>query len=136
MKRILLVVCAFLALNASAQQEMDARILQNKGAQAEKAFRYNKNSYNYYLFELDSSYTLVNTADLSKEERKLVVKHNSIPVEDHAKIGTDQFNLFSYGIQLSSTTRQYFAIGKDKVLMVYSIPEITAAFTKSPLNTK
>lgn len=130
----------FLALTLSTMQcygqEVDTRLVSNKGEAANKAYVYNRNAYNYMLFELDSSYAVMSKSELSKEDRKLIVKTHSITPQAESQIGTPSFNLFSFGIQLSKTTRQYFELSDKKVLVVYSIPEITKAFTTSSLNTK
>lgn len=99
-------------------------------------YAYNKNSYNYLLFELDHSYELVSKKSLSKEQIKLMKKDIQLSDSDLANIGTSNFNFYDLGIRLSKTERQYVLVNKKKVLVFYAIPEITKAFTTSPLNTK
>ncbi|MFA9211450.1 MAG: hypothetical protein ACEQR5_06455, partial [Moraxellaceae bacterium] len=55
-------------------QEIDPRLLSNKGQLAESAYKFNKNAYNYMLFELDHGYQVVEKKSLSKQERQLIRK--------------------------------------------------------------
>lgn len=134
--RKLVLLALTLSTMQCYSQDVDARLVTNKGDAAKKAYTYNTNAYNYMLFELDSSYVVIDKADLSKEEKQLIVKKHAITPEVEPRIGTPMFNLFSFGIQLSKTTRQYFELSEEKVLVVYSIPEISKAFKTSTLNTK
>ncbi len=97
---------------------------------------YNKNSYNYLLFELDHSYELVSKKSLSKEQISLMKKDITLSDSDLVNIGTPNFNFYDLGIRLSKSERQYVQVNKKKVLVFYAIPEVTKAFTTSPLNTK
>jgi hypothetical protein len=126
----------FISISISFSQEIDSRILKNKGKEAEKMYEYNKNSYNYLLFELDHSYEIVSKKSLSKEQRNAIRKDIKITEADAANIGTANFNFYDFGIKLSKSERQYVQIDKERVLVFYAIPEITKAFTTSPSNTK
>ena len=99
-------------------------------------YEYNKNSYNYLLFELDHSYEIVPKKSLSKEQRNVIKKDVHLTDADILNLGTSNFNFYDLGIKLSKSERQYVQIDKDRVLVFYAIPEITKAFTTSPLNTK
>ena len=135
MKKLVILVLSFSALQCFAQ-DIDPRLMANKGEAAHKAYTYNKNSYNYMLFELDSSYVVMKKADLTKEEKSKVVKNHTIPASAEAAIGTPSFNLFSYGVKISKTERQYFELSDKTILVVLSTPEISNAFRTSSLNTK
>lgn len=120
----------------SFSQEIDSRILKNKGKEAEKMYEYNKNSYYYLLFELDHSYEIVSKNSLSKEQRNSIKKDILFTDSDKLNIGTANFNFYDFGIKLSKSERQYIQLDKERVLVFYAIPEITKAFTTSPSNTK
>lgn len=136
MKKLLILTGFLISTTFSFSQEIDSRILKNKGKQAEKMYVYNKNSYNYLLFELDHSYEVVSRKTLSKEQQDAVRKDISFTDSDIAHIGTSEFNFYDFGIRLSKSERQYVQIDKKKVLVFYAIPEVTGAFTTSPFNTK
>ena len=136
MKKLFILAGFLISATFSFSQGIDARILKNKGTAAEKMFEYNKNSYNYLLFELDHSYEVVSRKTLSKEQRSAVKKDISFTDSEKAIIGTSGFNFYDFGIKLSKSERQYVQIDKEKVLVFYAIPEVTKAFTASPLNTK
>ena len=136
MKKLLIVAGFLISTSVSFSQTIDSRILKNKGRQAEKLYEYNKNSYNYLLFELDHSYEVVPKKSLSKEQLDLMKKDVKLSDTDLTNIGTSNFNFHDLGIQLSKSERQYVQISKEKVLVFYAIPEVTKAFTTSPLNTK
>ncbi len=135
MKKLVILALTLSTLQCYAQN-VDQRLITNKGEAVNKAYTYNKNAYNYMLFELDSSYVVMNKTQLTKEEKKKVVKSHSIPSSVESTIGTTAFNLFSYGIQISKTERQYFELSDKTILVVYSTPEISKAFKTSSLNTK
>lgn len=135
MKKGIILALSFFAFQCYAQ-DIDQRLVVNKGEGVNKVFTYNKNAYNYMLFELDSSYVVMNKADLTKEEKSKIVKSHGIPATAEPAIGTSAFNLFSYGITISKTERQYFQLSNKTILVVYSTPELTKAFTTSSLNTK
>lgn len=130
-----LVGLFFLATVSSFAQEIDPRVLLNRGEQGKIAFKYNTNSYNYMLFELDHSYELRTVQSLTKEEVKKLRKDLAFTPEQITQIGSEQFNFWSLGIRLSSE-RQYVQVTKTQVLVFYAIPEVTKAFSQSPLNTK
>ncbi len=135
MKKYCLSLILFLYFFSSHCQEIDRRLLQNRGKQAEEAFKYNKNGYNYFLFELDSSYTVRKLSELGPEEIKML-KKIEIPTKVIQTIGTDQFNFYDLGIRLNNQSRQYFKIDPFNVLVFHKISEVTESFFKSSMNTK
>lgn len=136
MKKLIILAGFLISVSVSFSQTIDSRILKNKGKEAEKMYEYNKNSYNYLLFELDHSYEIVPKKSLSKEQRNLIKKDVYLTDADILNLGTSNFNFYDLGIKLSKSERQYVQIDKERVLVFYAIPEITKAFTTSPLNTK
>lgn len=136
MKNLLIVTGFLISTTFSFSQEIDSRILKNKGKEAEKMYEYNKNSYNYLVFELDHSYEVVSKNALSKEQRNSMKKDITFTDLDKVNVGTSNFNFYDFGIKLSKTERQYIQLDKERVLVFYAIPEITKAFTTSPSNTK
>jgi hypothetical protein len=136
LKKLFILTGFLISATISFSQEIDSRILKNKGKEAEKIYEYNKNSYYYLLFELDHSYEVVPKNSLSKEQRKLIKKDILFTDSDKLNVGTSNFNFYDYGIKLSKSERQYILLDKERVLVFYTIPEITKAFTTSPSNTK
>lgn len=136
MKKLIILAGFLISVSVSFSQTIDSRILKNKGKEAEKMYEYNKNSYNYLLFELDHSYEIVSKKTLSKEQRNTIRKDIHLTESDIVTIGTSNFNFYNLGIKLSKSERQYVQMDKERVLVFYAIPEITKAFTTSPLNTK
>lgn len=136
MKNVLILAGFLISTTISFSQEIDSRILKNKGREAEKIYEYNKNAYNYLLFELDYSYEIVSRNTLTKEQRKLIRTDIRLSDSDRSNLGTSGFNFYDLGIKLSKTERQYIQVDKDRVLVFFAIPEVTKAFTTSPLNTK
>lgn len=128
-----------LSLSTSVfSQEIDERLVKNKGELAQSAFKYNLNAYNYLVFELDYGYQVVAKKGLSKEERKLI---QTLPVssnvsEQLAFIGTNKFNYCTLGVSLKSKEKQYFQLPNNQILVLLPIAEITQLFIKHPSNTK
>lgn len=130
-----------LSMSVFAQEEIDARVLKNRGKQAEQAFRYNKNSYNYYVFELDKSYYVVPVSQLTNEEQVQLLTATTFkndlnePVSMEA-VDSGSFNFYDYGIRLQKEHRIYIALNEKKALVFYSIPELSQLFKNSEFNTK
>lgn len=119
-------------------QEIDARLLTNKGQAAETAFKFNTNAYNYMLFELDFGFFITSNKALSKEERKMIqsVPNEAERLQQIQNIGTPNFNYFSLGVTLQSKEYQYYQLAKNQVLVLLPIVEITKLFIQHPSNTK
>jgi hypothetical protein len=131
------IISAFIALSSNGQ-EIDARLLKNKGELAQSAFKYNTNAYNYMLFELNFGYFITSNKALSKEERKMIqsVPNEAERLQQIQNIGTPNFNYFSLGVTLQSKEQQYFQLAKNQVLVLLPIVEITKLFIQHPSNTK
>ena len=125
-----------LTLNLGFSQEIDQRLVVNKGNEINEMFKHKRNAYNFYLYELDSSYYTVNIKSLTKDEKKLLRKDVQFSPELIKKINTSEFNFAQLGIQLLKDKRQYFKVDKETVLVFYTLPEVSKKFTKSPLYTK
>jgi len=125
-----------LTLNLGFSQEIDQRLVLNKGNEINETFKHKRNAYNFYLYELDSSYYTVNITTITKEEKKLLRKDIQFSPELIKKINTSEFNFAQLGIQLLKDKRQYFKLDKETVLVFYTLPEVSKKFTKSPLYTK
>ena len=125
-----------LTLNLGFSQEIDQRLVVNKGNEINETFKHKRNAYNFYLYELDSSYYTVYIKSLTKDEKKLLRKDVQFSPELIKKINTSEFNFAQLGIQLLKDKRQYFKVDKETVLVFYTLPEVSKKFTKSPLYTK
>lgn len=128
-------------LTVFAQETIDARVVKNRGKQAEQAFIHNKNSYNYYLFELDKSHYVVPVSQLTPKEQSQLLPASgytnsfgeAISME---AVDSETFNFYDYGIRLQKEHRQYIALNENKAIVFYSIPELSQLFKNSEFNTK
>lgn len=137
MKKIFILPLFLCIISFSVKaQEIDQRVVKNKGDQASQAFRNNRNSYNFYLFELDSAYQVKLLKNLTKEEQKLVQNNINWTLEEWTKLGTSDFNYWNLGLRIQPTERQYIQIDENRVFVLLAMREVTALFTQSPLNTK
>lgn len=134
--KISLFLFFVLTMNLGFSQEIDQRLVVNKGNEINETFKHKRNAYNFYLYELDSSYYTVNIKTLTKEEKKLLRKDIQFSPDQIKKINTSEFNFPQLGIQLLKDKRQYFKVDKETVLVFYTLPEVSKKFTKSPLYTK
>ena len=124
-----------------AQETIDQRVVKNRGQQGEESFKYNKNSYNYYLFELDKSHWLTTELALSIEDKALLQpasefknsENNPLTLE---AVQSENFNFYEYGIRLKKESRVCILFEDGQVLVFYAIPELTKLFTTSDSNTK
>lgn len=130
-----------LCVQVSAQETIDARVLKNRGKQAETAFQYNKNSYNYYVFELDKSHYVTTVSELTSAEQALLqsatlFKNAANEAISYEIAVSNTFNFYDFGIKLQKEHRIYIALDANKVLVFYSIPEMSQLFKNSEFNTK
>jgi len=137
----LLAFCLVCISGVYAQETIDQRLVKNRGKQAEEAFQYNRNSYNYYLFELDKSHWIADKSTLTDEEKNNLqpasaFKNAQGQVLTPEAAAAENFNFYEYGIRLQKDYRICIALDKDRVLIFYKIPELTQLFSKSDLNTK
>lgn len=139
-----LICCAaFFALGITTitAQEIDQRLVKNRGKQAEESFKYNRNGYNYFLYELEKSYRIVEENTLTEEEKQVVVPADRFKNAEGRAITLEaaqaaDFNFYDYGIRLKKESRIYIELDKKQVLVFYSIPELTGMFGKSEFNVK
>lgn len=136
-----LALLLFTITNVSAQETIDKRLVKNRGKQAEEAFQYNKNSYHYYLFELDRSHWITTLSALDKTEKGLLQPAENFKNEQgqaltYTEASAETFNFYDYGIRLAKEQRLYIALDEERVLVFYSIPELSKLFSNSEFNTK
>jgi hypothetical protein len=124
-----------------AQETLDQRLVKNRGKQAEDAFIYNRNSYNYFLFELDKSHWIADKSTLTEEEKANLQPasnfknaQNQVLTLEVAR--SEHFNFYDFGIKLQRDRRVCIALDQNNVLLFYAIPELTGLFSKSDLNVK
>jgi hypothetical protein len=122
-------------------QEIDQRLVKNRGNQAHESFKYNPNGYNYFLFELDKSHWIAEQTALTQEEKAVVLPAANFKNAEGKAItlaaaqATD-FNFYDYGIRLKKESRTYIALDKKHVLVFYKIPELMQLFNNSEFNVK
>jgi hypothetical protein len=136
-----LALLLFTITSVSAQETIDKRVVKNRGKQAEEAFQYNKNSYNYYIFELDRSHWMTSASSLNDTEKGLVQPASNFKNELGEPITfetatAETFNFYDYGIRLAKEQRLYVALDEEHVLVFYSIPELSKLFANSEFNSK
>jgi len=124
-----------------AQETIDQRVVKNRGEKGEESFKYNKNSYNYYLFELDKSHWFTTELTLSIEDKSLLqpaiqFKNSENQPLTPAIAQSQTFNFYEYGIRLQKEHRICILFEDGQVLVFYAIPELTKLFTSSESNTK
>lgn len=124
-----------------AQETVDQRVVKNRGKQGEESFKYNKNSYNYYLFELDKSHWLTTEIALSLEDKALLQPASLFKNPENQPLTPEitqsqTFNFYEYGIRLQKENRICILFEDGQVLVFYAIPELTKLFTTSEFNTK
>lgn len=131
-----MLVFLTLASNRFYCQEIDARLLVNQPEKAQRYYKTNKFNYNYMLFELDSAYAVVKLSSLTKDQRRLLREDVEFTQEQIKTIGTSTFNYWVFGLRLQSVERQYIRLDHDRVLVLFAIREVTAAFKNSPFYSK
>jgi hypothetical protein len=136
-----IALCIVCFSGVYAQETIDQRLVKNRGKQAEDAFVYNKNGYNYFLFELDKSHWIADKSTLTEEEKANLQPaanfknaQNQVLTLEVAK--SEQFNFYDFGIKLQRDGRVCIALDQNNVLMFYAIPELTRLFSSSDLNVK
>lgn len=124
-----------------AQETIDQRLVKNRGKQAEESFKYNKNGYNYFLFELDRSHWIADKSTLTPAEEAIVQPAASFHNADNqvltlAIAQSPGFNFYDFGIHLRKDQRICIALDAQNVLFFYAIPELSQLFINSDANVK
>ena len=138
----LLFIALFTCMDyTNAQEVIDVRLMKNDPVRAKQNYRYNTNSYNYMLFELDESWKIVAKESLSKEEQTFIQQASVFKTAEGTALTKDMivpgtFNFYDFGVRLIKDQRIYIALDKETVLVFYSIREMSKLFTASPGNTK
>jgi hypothetical protein len=136
-----LILCLLAFSGLHAQETIDQRVLKNRGQQARQAFEHNRNSYNYYVFELDKSHWIADRSTMTKEEKASLQQAADFKNADNQVLtleiaSSPDFNFYDFGIRLQKDRRVCIALDKDHVLFFYKIPEISQLFANSDLNVK
>ena len=136
-----LAVLLFTITSVSAQETIDKRLVKNRGKQAEEAFIHNKNSYNYYLFELDKGHWMTTVSALDNTEKGLLqpaanFKNEQGQALTYSEASAETFNFYDYGIRIAKEQRLYIKLDEEHVLVFHSIPELSKLFSNSEFNTK
>ncbi|MDH4471836.1 MAG: hypothetical protein QE487_04465 [Fluviicola sp.] len=131
----------FTITSVSAQETIDKRLVKNRGKQAEEAFIHNKNSYNYYLFELDKGHWMTTVSELDNNQKSLLQPAENFKNEHGQSLSyteaiSETFNFYDYGIRIAKEQRLYVALDEEHVIVFYSIPELSKLFSNSEFNTK
>lgn len=137
----LVIIATVLSIGVNAQETPDARLIKNRGAQAENAFVHNRNGYNYFLFELDKSHFITERSSLTPEELLLVQPSTKFMNTDNQVLTLEDvqspaFNFYDYGIRLQRDKRTFIELDDQHVLVFYSNPELTQLFVNSEFNVK
>src|ERR1044071_7029545 len=106
-----------LSITLVTGQEVDHRLVRNRGSQAQESFKYNKTMYNYFLFELDRSHWIAEKGSLTPEEKALVAPAAQFTNADGEALTltaaqASDFNFYDYGIRLKKESRIYIALDK------------------------
>ncbi|MES2557458.1 MAG: hypothetical protein V4604_14985 [Bacteroidota bacterium] len=136
-----MAILLFTITSVSAQETIDKRLVKNRGKQAEEAFVHNKNSYNYYLFELDKGHWMTTVSALDNNEKSLLQTAENFKNEQgqsltYAEASAETFNFYDYGIRIAKEQRLYIALDAEHVLVFHTIPELSKLFSSSEFNTK
>ena len=140
MRIVLSLVVSFLFSVGYSQIKFDpdARIIENHGEQkAKELIDYRPNYYNYLVYQLNHTCTIVD----KKEAKKSLNSKQKFKNENGEELTKDivsssDFNYMSWGIVPDKELTTYYLLADGSYLKVLSERALTNKFRVSPKNTK
>ncbi|MEZ4936853.1 MAG: hypothetical protein R2799_04590 [Crocinitomicaceae bacterium] len=139
--KILTTIVLFVILSVAYGQtefQADSRIIKNLGEEkTQELVQFRPNLYNYYVFQLNHTCTIVSSQD-TKNDSKLKSKFKNEAGENLSseELNKEYFNFKEWGIEPDQEETRYYKLKDGSVLKVLSIRALTNEFRISPKNTK
>lgn len=118
--------------------EPDPRIKQIYGEEKTKELvQHRPNLYNYYVYQLNHTCTIISPQDAKNESKSKSKFHNENGDKlTKQALDQDYFNYHDWGIEPDPEITQYFKLSDGTILKVLSVRALTDQFRVSPKNTK
>ena len=139
--KILTSITLFIILSVTYGQsgfEPDPRIVKNFGdAKTKELVEYRPNLYNYYVYQLNHTCSILSAQD-AKNESKTKADFKNTNGDKLTKSSFDQeyFNYADWGIEPDAEITKFYKLSDGSVLKVLSVRALTNEFRVSPKNTK
>ncbi|MGV6862411.1 MAG: hypothetical protein ACWA41_11605 [Putridiphycobacter sp.] len=141
MKTIILFLSLFFVGISFAQtkQEVDPRLIVNKGEEIYQILEYRKDYYKFLLWELDNAYEIVNVSDISNQN--LIPVSNIVDKNGNAfnvaELDTpESFNFIKYNFVRQKEQDVYYDLGDGRALKFTALKVMWQQFDATGLNTK
>lgn len=116
----------------------DSRVIANHGeAKAKELVDYRPNYYNYLVYQLDHTCSIVDKKEAKKAgfSTGKDLKKNGVALNKES-IGASDFNYVNWGITPDQEITRYYLLEDGTYIKVLSIRALTNKFRVSPKNTK
>jgi len=134
-----ILLCVFISIGYSQNKiNPDARIIANQGqAKAEELVKYRPNYYNFFVYRLDHTCSVVD----KKEAKKYSPEKNHVFIKDGKEltkeiIESKDFNFVVWGIEPDKKITKYYLLSDGNYMKVLSHVEVSLLFRDSPRNNK
>jgi len=141
MKKIMMLI--FLACSGisfgQTKEEVDQRLVENKGDEIYTILSYRKDYYKFLLWELDNAYEIVSSSSVSDQNilpiSTIVDKsNNQFLISDLDNSQT--FNFIKYNFIREKNNDVYYDLGNGSVLKFTGLLVLWEGFRNSGLNNK
>jgi len=141
MKKIMMLIFLVYAGISFGQtkEEVDQRLVENKGDEIYTILSYRKDYYKFLLWELDNAYEIVNSSSVSDQNilpiSTIVDKsNNQFLISDLDNSQT--FNFIKYNFIREKNNDVYYDLGNGRVLKFTGLLVLWEGFRNSGLNNK
>ena len=124
---------------SQTKEEVDQRLIDNKGSEIYTILTYRKDYYKFLLWELDNAYEVVSSNSVSNQN---VLSISTIVDNANAQFSISDlnnlqtFNFIKYNFVREKESDVYYDLGNGSLLKFTALKVMWKAFNESGLNNK
>jgi hypothetical protein len=124
---------------SQTKDEVDPRLIENKGTEIYNILQYRKDYYKFLLWELDHAYKIIDKSDVLGENLlpiSDIVDKNGSAFNSNEVNNPETFNFIKYNFVRQKEENVYYDLGNNKVIMFTALKVMWHQFDITGLNTK
>lgn len=124
---------------SQTKEEVDQRLIENKGDEIYSILTYRKDYYKFLLWELDNAYEVVSTSSVSGQNIlsiSTIVDKNNVQFSALDLANVQTFNFIKYNFNREKENDVYYDLGNGSILKFTGLRVMWKAFNDSGLNNK
>lgn len=124
---------------SQTKEEVDQRLIENKGDEIYSILTYRKDYYKFLLWELDNAYEVVSASSVSGQNIlsiSTIVDKNNVQFSALDLANVQTFNFIKYNFNREKENDVYYDLGNGSILKFTGLRVMWKAFNDSGLNNK